>query len=550
MSKEKTTGAEPKMTFKEVWDHIIDVYVKNPTPDNLELAMALCVDVDESELPKLVELLEKNGDHNLTGKELTKQIDELRKLANGLMDGRYPLPIAERMLGERAYITTIGDEKLRRYSKGVFAEDKNCEIDNDIIDIIGQAVKPSQVDNVKDLMSRRTMTSTPTHTEWINFANGRYDIATRRLIPHYADDFIEIPDAHKSIIQCPVQYIPDATCELFLELLEDKLPDRSDRELLLQSFGYALLQDVRYGKIFIYYGPTHTGKSTFLHILKCLLGVHNTAALTLLDIDDARKDFMASYMHHKLANISPDAPNDMLPGGSRIKAIASGDAVTMQLKHKPLFTDTLFSTIFSSSNFMPVSVDTSEAWTQRLIFLEFKEQHLDNVKPRLVKELTTQQALSGILNYTLDALHRLLDNDGFIMTENRKRMQELYMIHNDSCYQFLKIHCEVGDGKITEGKLYKAYIDWAKDLGIEQEHRRNMADFRSAVDRFSAGKVDYKQGDSRENRAYEFRGIHMLQDKELKKHRMERKRELAQKRERNNKHKQGEPAYDDDGIDL
>jgi putative DNA primase/helicase len=100
--------------------------------------------------------------------------------------------------------------------------------------------------------------------------NGTINLQTGELLPHSADTFIT-----KAI---EVNYDSGATLPLWDEFLQRMVPDETLRDYLQRAIGWTITGDKGEEKLFFVYGPTSSGKSTFLEALQAVLGPYATAA--------------------------------------------------------------------------------------------------------------------------------------------------------------------------------------------------------------------------------------------------------------------------------
>ena len=367
------------------------------------------------------------------------------------------------------YLTTVEDGQLRIYRDGVFAFDKTRQTARAIIELLGDDVNAAAVSNVESLLSDMTASTVPEHREWVNLANGRWCLNAWQLLEH--------SPIHTSIVQLPVVHDEKAKCPEFDAWLSDVLPNDEDRFLLLQLFGYSMLQDVRFGKIVVLFGPTHTGKSTCLDVLKAFLGKDNVSAASLHALDNEQLRFSRSGLVGKLANVSADLSSKYLAGDSQVKQIAVGGSEQVEYKGVQGFTYSPFATLWASSNQLPVSHDRTDAWYERLVILPFLQQHKGQAADRkLLEKLTQPSELSGILNQVLDALQVLLADNAFKETESTRAMLEQYRQENDHVARFLSEGYKlVDDASVLEDDLYSHYKYWCEDDGIKALSKAKFA---------------------------------------------------------------------------
>ncbi|WP_344405361.1 hypothetical protein, partial [Dactylosporangium fulvum] len=110
--------------------------------------------------------------------------------------------------------------------------------------------------------------------------NGVYDLAPGKLLPHSPGRF--------NLISLPYAYDPDATCPLWLQFLDQVLPniegvppEQQGQQFLREWFGYSLSGRTDLQKLASLVGPPRCGKGTVARVLKALLGEANVVAPTL-----------------------------------------------------------------------------------------------------------------------------------------------------------------------------------------------------------------------------------------------------------------------------
>ena len=399
-------------------------------------------------------------------KEETKASDQDFFEGNALK----PIRVVDVLMKEDDYLTLSTDEKLRIYQDGIFAVDDHSETQRAIISLLGDEVRSNYISDVTTLLKHLSMSEDPVHHDWINLANGRWCLKSWKLLPH--------SPVYRSTVQVPVTFEQDTKCPNFDAWLSDVLLDKDDQFLLLQLIGYSMLQDVRFGKIAVLYGPTHTGKSTCLDLLKVFLGNQNVSALSLHALDNEDRRFTRAGLVGKLANISADLSSKYLAGDSQIKQIAVGDPMQVEFKGVQSFAYSPFATLWASANQLTVSHDRTDAWYERLIILPFMNQHKGkSAKRTLLEQLTQPSELSGILNRVLGALQVLLSENVFRTTKSTDEMLEQYRQENDHVERFLSEHYHlVADETILEDDVFDNYKAWAENEGIKALSKTKVRD--------------------------------------------------------------------------
>ena len=446
----------------------IKAYAAEPEHELLKdiLAGISTLDTQIDRETALQAVFKEKSKHNLTLTLLRKQVASFMRETDTTHDffsERQFLPgvVCDALEAEGHYLTLPTDNALRVYRSGVYHEDTTSETGKTIDTWLGEATRPDRIRSVLDLLEIRTKSDVDRHTDYINLLNGRLCLSSWQLLDH-------VPQP-PSLIQLPVRYDVDAKCDEFDAWLANVLPAGDDQQLLLQLLGYSMLQDVRFGKIAVLYGPTHTGKSTCLSLVKALLGETNTSALSLHALDNEERRFSRSGLVGKLANLSADLSSKYLAGDSQIKQIASGDPMRVEFKNGQPFDYKPFATLWASANQLPVSHDRTDAWYERLILLPFMVQHTGKAADRKVLERMTEPSqLSGILNRAIAALQQLISDNAFIATESTDALLAQYRLENDHVDRFLSENYTRAIGEeCHEDDVYIAYSGWCDAEGIQ-----------------------------------------------------------------------------------
>ncbi|MDE0636679.1 MAG: phage/plasmid primase, P4 family [Candidatus Poribacteria bacterium] len=490
------------LTIEEV-KAAVKEYAVDPSSEKLQDVLTCAAPLSPVERAEIVnDLARYVAFHGMNKTELKAELSRLLNTTDeaDFYDGNVlkPLRVVNALMGENHYLHTVEDGQLRIYRDGVFAADKTRQTAREIISLLDDDVMSTNVSNVLSLLQDMTTALSPIHTDYVNLANGRWCLNAWELLSHQP--------IYRSTVQLPVKYDPEAKCPEFSKWLANVLPNPDDRFLLLQLFGYSMLQDVRFGKIAVLYGPTHTGKSTCLDVLKAFLGVDNVSALTLHALDNEERRFSRAGLVGKLANLSADLSSKYLAGDSQIKQITVGDPMQVEFKGVQSFTYSPFATLWASSNQLPVSHDRTDAWYERLVIIPFMEQHKGKAADRkLLERLTQPSELSGILNLVLDALQVLLNENAFKETDSTRKMLEMYKEQNDHVARFLSEEYQlVKDQYVLEYDVYNHYKDWCENgEGIKPLSKTK---FRDGVRMWGASRV--RKGSS--DRFFVFEGMQNL----------------------------------------
>ena len=268
----------------------------------------------------------------------------------------------------------------------------------------------------------------------IAFKNGLFDIATGEM-KNFSPDVVITN-------KIPWEYDPEAYSEIGDKTL-NKLAcnDPAIRALLEECIGYCFYRRNELSKAFVLTGDKSNGKSTFLDMVKNVLGEQNYSALDLAELDER---FSVATMAGKLANIGDDISDDFLQGRSvaNFKKLVSGNQVKAEIKNDPniFFMKPSVKLLFSAND-IPRMKDKTGAVLRRLVIIPFNARFSKedpDFDPYITWKLKDEAVMKYLVRIGVEGLKRVIENRGF--TTSRKLEKELkdYEIQNNPILLFLQ----------------------------------------------------------------------------------------------------------------
>lgn len=129
-----------------------------------------------------------------------------------------------------------------------------------------------------------------------------------------------------------------------------------------EVIGYLFYRRNELRKSFILVGDKANGKSTYLDMLKTLLGDSNTSALDLAELGER---FKTAELFGKLANIGDDIGDEFIANPAIFKKLVSGDRVNAERKGQDPFDFSSYAKLLFSANSMPRIRDKTGAVLDR-----------------------------------------------------------------------------------------------------------------------------------------------------------------------------------------
>ncbi|MET6998709.1 DNA primase family protein [Chitinophaga defluvii] len=270
----------------------------------------------------------------------------------------------------------------------------------------------------------------PTDIVLVNLQNGTFEITPKgtKLRGFSREDFITY--------QLPFEYNSNARAPMFEAYLNKVLPDKERQYILAEYLGYVFIPPgtLKLEKTLLLYGSGANGKSVFFEVVNALLGPENVSSYSLQSLTNEN-----GYYRAKLANMLVNYASEI--NGSLetaiFKQLVSGEPVEARLPYGDPFTLTHYAKLIFNCNELPRDVEHTNAYFRRFMIVPFDiiipEQEQDK---ELSKKIIATE-LSGVFNWILEGLHRLIKQKKFSDCEAARLQVEQYKKQSDSVQMFL-----------------------------------------------------------------------------------------------------------------
>lgn len=342
--------------------------------------------------------------------------------------------------------------QLHIYKDGIYVPG-HAEIESQMIKYIPHLKRANRSEVLAYLEIMIDGEAKTTNPNVIAFTNGLYNIKDGSF-----RDFT--PDAVITN-KIPWPYNPAAYSELLDHTL-DRLAcnDPEVRALLEEMVGYCMYRRNELGKAFILIGDKSNGKSTFLHVVKNLLGDQNIASLDLKELGDR---FKTAELFGKLANIGDDIGDEFIANASVFKKLVTGDRVNVERKGQDPFEFNNYAKFLFSANNIPRMKDKTGAVQRRLVIVPFDAKFTPNdpdFRPFIKDELCEQDSMEYLIVLGLKALKSVLGKAQFTTSKRVQGQLDEYEQNNNPIIGFIQ---EVGlDGIVNEATntVYRRYKEY------------------------------------------------------------------------------------------
>ena len=276
----------------------------------------------------------------------------------------------------------------------------------------------------------------------------------------------------------PVRYDPDAEADEWQEFVGEVV--EADKIPAIQEYvGYCFHRGgVPIGKALLLVGSGSNGKSTFLNVVKALLGGDNVQNTPLHKFGD---DDRVAGLHGKLANIDADLSQGSLSpeGIAQFKRLLGDDPVEGRRLYEEAFQfDPVAKHLYAANQVPDVSglvADNDDAFWRRWLLVNFPKYIPQGQRdPGLEDRL--KDDLPGILNWAVDGWARLRDQGEFTNAEDTDRTRNVWKTWGDSADEFITNACLADEDaeNITTREAWKVYKRWCNINGRDSCGQRQF----------------------------------------------------------------------------
>lgn len=266
----------------------------------------------------------------------------------------------------------------------------------------------------------------------INLLNGTFEIIDGRIQLKKFDpeDFIRY--------QLPFEYDKDALCPIFEKYLNKVLPDKNLQNILAEYLGYVFIKHesrlLKVEKALILNGSGANGKSVLYEIIKALFGTENISSYSLQELTQERGYFRASIAD-KLLNYASEINGKL--DTSIFKQIVSGETITARLPYGNPMQLNQYAKLMFNCNELPKDIENTNAFFRRFMIIPFEVTIPEQEQDRQLHSKIINQELSGVFNWILNGLNRLINQKKFTHSEKTEQAVKDYKSESDSVLLFI-----------------------------------------------------------------------------------------------------------------
>jgi putative DNA primase/helicase len=326
----------------------------------------------------------------------------------------------------------------------------------------------------------------------INLTNGTYQISTdqQALRAPVAADFL----TH----QLPFAYDETARAPLFEAFLDRVQPDPDCQRLLAEYIGYVFVSpsNLKMEKTLMLYGSGANGKSVFFEVVTALLGSDNVSHYSLQSLTE-EKGYHRANLANKLVNYASEISGKL--EANIFKQLVSGEPIEARLPYGQPFIMRDYAKMIFNCNELPTDVEHTPAYFRRFLIVPFGVTIPEAEQDKQLAHRIIRSELSGVFNWVLAGLRRLLEQGRFTDCEAVQQQLALYKRQSDSVRLFLdEYEYESHIDQFTALKdLYRDYKNFCSEDNYRPVNNRNfkkrLEGYGLRAEKRNIGQVVYVQ---------------------------------------------------------
>jgi len=305
-----------------------------------------------------------------------------------------------------------------------------------------------------------------TRTDWVNLETGTANAPDPKILISKASD---------------VNFGVAATCPRFEQFVNDIF--EGDSELISfvrRAIGYSLTGSTSEQCLFIMIGDGANGKSTFINVIKNLLGTYGTtaAAQTLIAQGGSSiGDDLVDLARSRFISVSETEEGQSL-AEAKIKQMTGGDT----LKGRPLYGNyvefKIIGKLWLATNSLPQINNSDFGIWRRIMAIPFNRTFLAEEQDKTLQSKLMEE-LPGILNWAIQGCLEW-QREGLNPPKIVQEQVAEYKSSMDSISQFIRDECELGvDCSHTASQFYSEYRSWCLAVGKKP---KNQTAFKRALE--------------------------------------------------------------------
>jgi len=375
-----------------------------------------------------------------------------------------PYDAATHLMDEYTFVSHITGE-IYYYANGIYRKNgkmlisKKCRQYWEVLDI-----DTSMINEVINIIRDKTTILSDDDNEEIFDTDYTKIILKNGMYDFEIDKFSSYNPKIVSTIKHPIFYDEEKNCPKFDSFLESCFDGDNIRiSQVWEMMALCFIKKYIIQKGYVNYGIGSNGKSTFLAILRNMLGINNTTSIPMQLFQ--KSQFIGYELRGKCANISADGGTEPITKTGYIKSVLGGDAIRCEQKFRDPFDYMPFVTLIFTFNELPLITDASDGFARKIQTIHWEKRFYGKSRDMSVDKIAfDSQERSGIFNRLVPIIKRLLHTSKLTHESSVEDTKAIWLSRSDSFYRFKKKHIVIGpEYKINPNHIESAYHQFCEE---------------------------------------------------------------------------------------
>jgi P4 family phage/plasmid primase-like protien len=280
--------------------------------------------------------------------------------------------------------------------------------------------------------------------------------------------------------QISVKFDPTTKCPNW-EAFISQVVNGDDLKTIQEWSGFLLLPDYRFHKLLWIQGEGRNGKGVWQRTMEAILGQTNVSNIGLEEFDGSHR-FSMERLYGKLFNPCSEPRTNKELQTNLLKYATGQDTIEAEIKgHQKRIHFRNYAKITVLANRFPKVNDQTLAFKERRLFIKFPNEFTGSNQIQNIEQnwLTINDERSGILNWMLQGLQRLLEQGYFTESKTQRETEAAFLRASDTISGWLH---EVGikdkNRVTTRSEATESYKSYCEVYGLitesEQEFTKKL----------------------------------------------------------------------------
>lgn len=361
----------------------------------------------------------------------------------------------------RCVIGTSKKDPMYVYKDGIFVEGGDLVISSLCEEILGCKADNNSVNQICEKVRRLR----PFEREDLGCKNLDLICLKDCVLNFRTGEILEHGSEFGFMSKLPMCYDKEADCEKFKEYLSEAMY-KEDLDTCQEWFGFCLYRDYFEKTSLVLIGPKDSGKTVLLNMMGEFVGMGNVSSVDLHDMIDNR--FATNGLFGKMLNTNDELDGSDLKNTTLYKRLVGKSKISAEAKGQTPYNFENEAKIVFATNQMPLPSKLTDPSSYYNKFITFEFDNVfskddPNTDKFLMDKLRSPEELSGILNWALVGLKRLLDNKRFSKCEYWRTVEAVMKRTGRDIAQFESQCCKFEEmAFVGKEEMYKAYCDFCK----------------------------------------------------------------------------------------